>query len=101
MELLLEVRDSVRARRAPRVCLEIVAASPSPRSTGREPDDARLFLLRQRVLNRLLERRGLGIDLRREAGDHLAVAADEELLEVPADLAGELPVGFLGGQELV
>ena len=41
-----------------------------------------------------------GLDHRREAGDDLAVAADEELLEVPADVAG-VALGVGGRRELL
>ena len=42
---------------------------------------------------------GVGLGLGSEAGDDLALAVDAELVEVPADLACEVGVGVLAGEE--
>src|SRR5437763_1527335 len=70
---------------------------PGPWSSSAGPP-ARSLLL-QLGFNR----RGdlLRLDLRLEAADDLAALADEELGEVPLDVAGVLRVGFLRGQVLV
>ncbi len=56
------------------------------------------------VAQRLFDRAdgGLGVRLfpRLKPGDHLSLAVDEELVEVPLDLTGEFRIGRLARQEV-
>src|SRR5258708_31001335 len=52
------------------------------------------LLLRQLGFDRLDDFFGVGFDLGLKSGDDFAVAADQELLEVPGDVAGKLRLGL-------
>src|SRR2546425_3469059 len=75
------------------------------RAAGGSRKAMELLSLARRLLEHALDLVGhflrKRIDRRVEAGDDIAGAVDEELLKVPLDVAGELGVGFLRGQELV
>src|SRR3954447_25895365 len=58
-------------------------------------------LLLQLSLDGLGQLPGLRLDGGLEAGDDLAVAADEEFREVPLDRPTRTRIGFLGGEVLV
>src|SRR5258708_3604961 len=71
------------------------------RRTGRSrPGFTCLLRLGQGGLDRLDDRAGLGSVLGAESGNDLALAVDQELGEVPGDLAGELGVRLLAREIL-
>ena len=78
--------DKGRAPPDPHRCAASATRSESPRRDDDQgATDAALL---QRLLDRVDELGRLGLDLGAEARDDLAVGADQELLEVPPDVAG-------------
>src|SRR5690349_10136016 len=62
---------------------------------------SRLSTLLQFLLHLFHDLVRIRLDRRLEPGDNLAVATDQELLEVPADLAAESGISLFRREELV
>src|SRR5262245_6416933 len=58
-------------------------------------------VLFQRLLNRLRHLFAFGLFPGFKASDDLSIAVDQELVEVPTDVAAEFGIGFLAGEEFV
>src|SRR5262249_10564389 len=83
-----KIARGTRGRRGRSVCLSVRFCR-------------RMLLLRQFGFDRLSDFFGIRLNLGLKPGDDFAIAANQELLEIPLDVAGELGIGLLRGQVFV